>query len=295
MAVMKDTSLSSVLLDIAVYTFLVLLLAATVIPILHIGAVSLSSGAAISQGRVFITPVEITAESYKAIFRAGTVARSFKNSVILVTLGTATNMLLTCTMAYPLTKKRMTFHGFYTGLVVFTMFFSGGLIPTFLVVRSLGLYDSIWALILPVGISVWNLIIMRTFFQSIPTEMEESVFLEGGNDLHAFFLIVLPLSKAAIATITLFYLVFHWNGWFTALIYLRTDTKYPLQLILRNIIIENMMSEELDAVESDDFLVVTEESIKYATLFISIIPMLLIYPFIQKHFVKGVMIGSLKG
>jgi putative aldouronate transport system permease protein len=208
-------------------------------------------------------------------------------------------------MAYPLSKKRLTLRGFYTTLVVITMFFGGGLIPTFLLVRSLGMYNTLWAMVLPGAIATWNLIIMRTFFQAIPAELEESAYLDGASDMKILLRIVLPLSKAAIATIGLFYLVAHWNSWFSAVIYLKDSKKFPLQLILRHIVIQGQIAEEmvqkgmmaaadlLDREGAEDFISV--EKIKYATLFASMVPMLIIYPFIQRYFVKGVMIGSLKG
>ena len=202
-------------------------------------------------------------------------------------------------MAYPLSKKKLPLRRFYTTLIVFTMFFSGGLIPTFLVVKGLGLYNTMWALILPGAISTMNLIIMRTFFQSIPMELEESAFLDGANDIVVFYRIILPLSKASIATIAMFYAVGHWNSWFNALVYLKDSEKYPMQLILRDIVIQSQMSRELaeqGSTEAYELInTVSVEGIKYATLFFSIIPMLIIYPFVQKYFVKGVMIGSLKG
>mgnify|MGYP001003721583 FL=1 len=295
----RDRSFSSIMLDIIVHTTLIILLVITLFPVLHVAAVSLSSSKAIDRGLVSIFPVDFSLEAYRILWKSGRVPKSFVNSVIYTSVGTVVNMLVTMLMAYPLSKKKLPLRRFYTTLIVFTMFFSGGLIPTFLVVKGLGLYNTMWALILPGAISTMNLIIMRTFFQSIPMELEESAFLDGANDIVVFYRIILPLSKASIATIAMFYAVGHWNSWFNALVYLKDSEKYPMQLILRDIIIQSQMSRELaeqGSTEAYELInTVSVEGIKYATLFFSIIPMLIIYPFVQKYFVKGVMIGSLKG
>lgn len=295
----RDRSFSSIMLDIIVHTTLIILLVITLFPVLHVAAVSLSSSKAIDRGLVSIFPVDFSLEAYRILWKSGRVPKSFVNSVIYTSVGTVVNMLVTMLMAYPLSKKKLPLRRFYTTLIVFTMFFSGGLIPTFLVVKGLGLYNTMWALILPGAISTMNLIIMRTFFQSIPMELEESAFLDGANDIVVFYRIILPLSKASIATIAMFYAVGHWNSWFNALVYLKDSEKYPMQLILRDIVIQSQMSRELaeqGSTEAYELInTVSVEGIKYATLFFSIIPMLIIYPFVQKYFVKGVMIGSLKG
>jgi len=184
-------------------------------------------------------------------------------------------------------------------VAIIPMYFSGGLIPTFLLVKNLGLYNSMWALILPGAISITNFIIMRTFFQGLPAELEESAALDGANDFQILVKIILPLSKAVFFTIGLYYAVGHWNSWFSAMIYFKDSSKYPLQMILREMIIAaNSMK---DAASRDDFNTAADivnlnvKGLKYATLFISMFPMLMVYPFIQKHFIKGVMMGSLKG
>jgi len=297
--VVRDKSPSSIILDVIIHTSLIILLIVTILPILHVAAISFSSSTAINRGLVTFYPKGFNLNAYIKVWEAGTVPNAFKNSVIYTVVGTAINMVLTITTAYPLSKKDLPFKKFYTTLIVITMFFGGGLIPRFLLVTKLGLYNTMWALILPGAISSWNLIVMRTFFQSIPVEIEESAYLDGANDMQILFRIVLPLSQASLATIGLFYAVGHWNSWFSALIYLKSNSKYPLQLVLREIVIQGQMAKEL-AEQGDTFLwqemeMVSVESLKYATLFISIVPMLIVYPFIQKYFVKGVMIGSLKG
>lgn len=295
----KDHSLSSRILDIVVYTFLFLLLLITIAPVLHVISMSFSSSMAIDRGRVGLLPIEPTVKSYKMILDAGKVPRSFLNSVYYTVLGTAINLIMTTLTAYPLSKKNLPLRGFYMTLIIITMFFGGGLIPSFLLVRSLRMYNTVWALVLPGAISSMNMIIMRTFFEGIPAELEESAHLDGANDFRILIRIILPLSTASIATIGMFYAVGHWNSWFSANIYLRESSKFPLQLILREIIMQNQMARELaeqgNLAALEDAGYVSVEGLKYATLVISIVPMLMIYPFVQKYFVKGVLIGSLKG
>jgi putative aldouronate transport system permease protein len=296
---MKDHSLSSRLLDVVVYTFLFLLLLITIAPVLHVVSMSISSSMAIDRGRVGLWPVEPTTKSYKMIWDAGKVPKSFVNSVYYTVLGTVINMIMTILMAYPLSKKNLPLRGFYMTIIIITMFFGGGLIPNFLLVRSLKMYNTVWALVLPGAISAFNMIIMRTFFEGIPAELEESAHLDGAGELLILIRIILPLATASIATIGMYYAVGHWNSWFSANIYLKESSKFPLQLILREIIMQNQMARELaeqgSSAMMEDINYVSVEGIKYATLVISIVPMLLIYPFAQKYFVKGALIGSLKG
>ena len=289
----RDNSLGSRLFDIFVYTVLLGVVVVTLFPVLHVAAVSLSSSA-VSMNTIGIFPKELTASAYEKIFKGGMVPRGLLNSILYTAAGTLVNMLFTVLTAYPLAKKQLPFRRLYTLLFTFTMFFSGGIIPSFLLVVNLNLYNTVWALILPGAISTWNLIIMRTFFQAVPVELEEAASIDGANELTTLTKIVLPLSKAAIATIGLFYAVGHWNSWLPANMYLRSSSLHPLQLILRSIVIRNTALAEM-AVETEDLVRVSTDSIKYATLFVSILPMMLVYPFIQKYFAKGVMIGSLKG
>ena len=296
----KDNSLSSKILDIVIYVSLILLMIITLYPIIYIFSVSVSSTTAYESGRVVFLPVDFNLEAYKVILKAGTIPRSFVNSVIYTVVYTVVSLFMTTTMAYPLSrsKDRVAFKGFFSKLVIFTMFFNAGIIPNYLVVKGLGLMDSMWALILPSAISTYNLVVMRSFFEGIPDDLEEAAFIDGANEITIFWKIMLPLSKAALATVGLFYGVYMWNSWFNAMLYLQSDTKFPLQLIIRQIIMQNQMAAELAAM--GDTSVLTEQttnsvSLKYATLFLSILPMLAVYPFIQKYFVKGVMVGSVKG
>ncbi|MGN1114952.1 MAG: carbohydrate ABC transporter permease [Candidatus Ornithomonoglobus sp.] len=296
----KDNSLSSKVLNVIIFLFIAILMIITLYPIIYIFSVSVSSTTAYESGRVVFLPVEFNLEAYKVIFEAGTIPRSFVNSVIYTVMYVIVSLLFTTTMAYPLSraKERVAFKGFFSKIVIFTMFFTAGTIPNYLVVKNLGLMNSMWALILPSAISTYNLVVMRSFFESIPESLEEAAFIDGANEITIFWKIMLPLSKAALATVGLFYGVYMWNSWFNAMLYLQSETKFPLQLIIRQIIMQNQMAAELAA--RGDTSMMTEnstntESLKYATLFLSILPMLIVYPFIQKYFVKGVMVGSVKG
>ncbi|MCI9456620.1 MAG: carbohydrate ABC transporter permease [Oscillospiraceae bacterium] len=289
----KDESLSAKVFTVVVHVTMIVVLIATLVPVIHVISISFSSSDAINRGLVSLWPVEFSLNAYNAIFETGRVVRAFGNSVYYTVLGTAINMLLTTMMAYPLSRTYLTFRKFYNVLILIPMFFGGGLIPTFLNIRDLGMYDTVWAIVLPGAISSWNLIIMRTFFMSLPIELEESAQLDGANEFTIFRKIILPLSMASLATITLFYAVGHWNSWFNAMIYFKNSSSYPLQTILRSIVIENQMSEEIQMDEIAN--PVSAEGIKYSTLVISMVPMMVVYPFVQKYFVKGVMIGSIKG
>ncbi len=289
----RDRSVSAKVFEAVVHIVMICVVLLTLLPVIHVISISFSSAAAISRGDVGLWPVEFSVSAYTAIFKSGNVPRSFLNSVYYTALGTAINMLLTTMMAYPLSRTYLTFRKFYNVLVLITMFFSGGLIPTFLTVKNLGLYNTVWAIALPGAISTWNLIIMRTFFMGLPAELEESAQLDGANDFTIFARIILPLSKASIATIALFYGVGHWNNWFSGMIYFKNSKSYPLQTILRSIVINSEVSDEITVDEVINSI--SAEGIKYSTLVVSMVPMMAVYPFIQKYFVKGVMIGSLKG
>lgn len=289
----RDRSVSAKVFEAVVHIVMICVVLLTLLPVIHVISISFSSAAAISRGDVGLWPVEFSVSAYTAIFKSGNVPRSFLNSLYYTALGTAINMLLTTMMAYPLSRTYLTFRKFYNVLVLITMFFSGGLIPTFLTVKNLGLYNTVWAIVLPGAISTWNLIIMRTFFMGLPAELEESAQLDGANDFTIFARIILPLSKASIATIALFYGVGHWNNWFSGMIYFKNSKSYPLQTILRSIVINSEVSDEITVDEVINSI--SAEGIKYSTLVVSMVPMMAVYPFIQKYFVKGVMIGSLKG
>ena len=292
--------MSSKVMDIIVYTTMIVVLIATLYPVLYVVSSSLSSANANDRGLVTIFPVEFNIEAYKGIFSMPTLTRAFKNSVIITAGGTAINMLFTTSYAYALSRKRLALRGIYTIIAMIPMYFSGGLIPSFLLIsQTLHLYNSWWALILPGAINTSNMIIMRSFFVSLPAELEESAYLDGANDFVIFWKIMLPLSQAVMMTVGLYYMVSHWNSWFSAMVYLNDEVKMPLQYMLRQIVLlsANLEQAALDgeAITGSSIYFTNYVAVKYATLVFSMVPMLMIYPFIQKFFVKGVMIGSVKG
>ena len=286
----KDRSLFSRVFDFILFVMCAVVLVSIIAPILNIFSVSFSSYDAFARGDVTFWPVEFSLDAYKAIIRDGKVLQGLKYSVLYTALGTLINVILTILTAYPLSRPEMPFRKTISMFFAFTMFFSGGTIPTFLLVQKLGLYNTIWAMVIPNAMQVYNMIIMRTFFQSIPYELTEAARLDGANDFKILRDVILPLSKASIATIALFYAVMHWNSWFQASIYFSSSDMAPLQLVLRNMVIN---AETL--VKSGEASNIGSTSINYATLFISMLPMMALYPFIQKYFVKGVMVGSVKG
>lgn len=303
-----DKSISSRIFDLIIHISLFLLLVACLYPLLHVASVSVSEMLAVQQNIITFFPVGFQTKVYEQIFSRPTLPKGFLNSFIYTVVGTFVSLFLTLTMAYALSKKRLPFRNFFMFLVVLTMFFGGGLIPTYLLVRKLGVLDTLWAVIIPYSLIPFNLIIMRTFFQQIPVEMEESAFLDGASDVKVLTSIVIPLSMAAVAVIGLFYMVTHWNAWFPAAIYLKSHAKYPLQLLLREIVILGELVDQLmdegraaEAMWAETIAEkglgghMTLEQLKYGVLFVSLVPMLIAYPFIQKYFVKGVMIGSVKG
>jgi putative aldouronate transport system permease protein len=264
--------------------------------------VSVSENAAVFRNDVRLIPIGFTIDAYRTLIRAGRLPLGYGNSIYYTALGTAVNMVFTTSMAYALSKKRLPHRRLITAMVIVTFFFTGGLIPMFLVVRALGLYNTVGAIVLPTAIATWNLIILRTFFQTLPKELEESAQIDGANDITVMVRIAVPMAKAAIATIALFYAVQHWNSWFPALIYFRNADRYPLPVILRQIVIENRLDEELAKAGEFEILADRQEQsympankIQNAVLFAAILPMMFLYPFLQRYFVKGVMIGSLKG
>lgn len=291
----KHISFSDLLFEVVVYGILIIALLVVAIPILHVASSSFSSPDAILSGQVFLWPKGFSLEGYKAVFSYDKIWRGYGNSLFYTLLGTSINVVLTTMIAYPLSRKDLVGRNQITMLVTFTMLFSGGMIPTYIVVNSLGLVGTFWSLILPTSISAYYVIIARTFFQqNIPDELKEAAEIDGATNFKMIGMIVLPLSKSIMAVLTLFYAVGHWNSYFSALLYIRDETLYPLQLVLRGILLLNQTSVMVNT----DSLVEAERLqalLQYGTIVVSTIPMLIIYPFVQKHFVKGVMIGSVKG
>ena len=267
----------------------------TVFPLLSIVAKSLSSTRAIESGDVFLLPVETNIRAYMSLIEDGQLLRAMLNTVIITLVGTALNMFFTTMGAYVLSKKRLIGGRFFLRMVVFTMMFSGGVIPNFLLVKSLNLINTYGALWLPGLVSVYNLIVMRTFFMGLPESLEESAKLDGAGDITVFVKIVLPLSLASLATIALFYAVSWWNEYFNGMIYINKSTLMPLQVKLRQMIMATDTSLLKEGVNEDVNEKLAEDSVQAAAMVITAIPVMCVYPFLQKYFVKGVMIGAVKG
>jgi putative aldouronate transport system permease protein len=264
----------------------------TIYPMLNVLAVSFSHNDFVVRGEVNIIPKGFTLTAYHYLFNFKTILTGYKNTFFIVIVGTSINLLLTAMTAYALSKKDLIGRKLFSMMIVFTMMFSGGLIPSFLLVKNLGLMNSLWALILPTAVSAYNMIIMKNFFQSIPEELLESARLDGLTEIGILFKIVMPLSMAAMATIGLFYAVTHWNSFFNAVMYINQKDKWPLQVVLRDILFFANMT---DAAGQDTQSNIPIEPLKMATIIATTAPVLTFYPFIQKYFVKGVMVGSVKG
>ncbi|MCR4622589.1 MAG: carbohydrate ABC transporter permease [Clostridiales bacterium] len=267
------------------------------LPILYVIAQSLSTPQEVIAGRVLFWPKRITFIAYKEIFRSKMLLSGYKNSIIYTFTGTLVNVAMTVMCAYPLSRKDFIGRKQIMWLFVFTMIFSAPLIPSYINVRNLKMLNSIWAMIIPGAISAYNMVIARTFFMSnIPDEMIEAADLDGASDMQILVKLVLPLSKAIVAVLVLFYAVGHWNSYFDAFIYLNSEDKLPLQVILRNILANAKMIEEMaDATVEQNERLALVEVLKYAVIVFGSLPVLILYPFVQKYFVKGIMIGSVKG
>ncbi|NOU79386.1 ABC transporter permease subunit [Paenibacillus sp. LMG 31459] len=273
---------------------LLMVVVATLYPFVHMLAVSLSSDSNVIQNKVSIWPKGFNLDMYKVVLEDSKIWVAYKNTIVYTFTGTLISLLITSTGAYALSRSDMALRKSLTMLIVVTMFFGGGMIPTFLVVRSLNLVDTVWGMVLPGAVSTWNLILMRTFFAGIPKELEESGRMDGLNDIGIFARIIVPLSKASFATIALFYAVSMWNNFLGPLLYLRSSELFPLQVLLRNMVLAGTSSSgDVTGIGGDNQIV--EESLKYATIMVSTLPILAVYPFIQKYFVQGAMIGAVKG
>jgi len=275
---------------------MILMMLITLYPFYHVLICSFSDGNYLIQQRGMIFfPVGFNLKAYELVIKNPNILSGYRTTLLIVTLGTSLNLLMTSFGAYVLSRKRFAIRNVMMGFILFTMYFSGGLIPTYLLIyKYLGLGNNLLALILPGAISTWNLIIMRTNFSEIPDSLEEAACIDGANDFTILFKIILPLSKPVIAVMLLFYGVAHWNSWFSAMIYMRDRNLYPLQLILREILLLNSSDRMLSGTNMADQLSVSE-SMKYATIIVATVPILLVYPFLQKYFVKGLMIGAVKG
>lgn len=283
---------------VIIYSVLAILALLCVLPIFNILALSLSSSKAIDAGKVSLWPVDFTWTTYKALLVGTSIGRAFKNSVIITVIGTLFNMIATILGAYPLSKSYFWGRSFFTKLVVFTMLFGGGLIPTYLVIYHLGMIDTYWSLWIPGLVSVYNLLVMRSFFEGIPNELSESAKIDGATEWQLLWRVFLPLSKPVMATMVLFYGVGHWNTFMNVMLYINSPEKQNLSAFVQQMVQSQQalkQMENLASITAEDLANVASTGMQSAALFIMIVPTLCVYPFIQKYFVKGIMLGAVKG
>ncbi len=274
--------------------FLALVVVVTLYPFIFVLFASISDSTEMAKHMGFLlAPLGFSLKSYKLVLENPMILAGYTNTLLYMSVGTTLNLLMTALGAYVLSRKRLMLRNLIMFFIVFTMFFSGGLIPYYLVVRGLGLANRMWALILPTAVSTYNLIVMRTAFAQIPDSMEESAKIDGASDYRILFRIIIPLAMPVVAVMILFYSVGHWNSWFPAMIFLRTREKYPLQLVLREILIASSTDSMTTGAAVGDQEPIGE-TVKYATIMTATLPILLVYPFLQRYFIKGIMIGALK-
>ena len=282
------------LVNIALVTVILLVV---LFPLWFVVIASISDPMKVAGGKILFLPSGINIQGYRMVFRDSNILNGYRNTLLYTALGTSINIVLTVCAAYPLSRKDWVGRGFFMAILMITMFFSGGLIPTYLIMSAAGLVNTIWAMVIPGAVSVYNTVVMRTYFtNSIPLEIQEAAMADGASNISLLLRIVLPLSKPILAVISLFYGVVHWNAFFNALIYLSRSTLYPLQLVLRTILIQNQVSQDMvGEVDTLANRVMMAEIIKYALIIVSTLPMMAFYPFLQRYFIKGVMIGAVKG
>ncbi|OXM14282.1 carbohydrate ABC transporter permease [Paenibacillus herberti] len=287
---------------IANYIYLTIALIIVAYPLIYIMSASISNPQYVGSGEMWLFPKDITFEGYKRVFQEEKIWSGYLNTIIYTVLGTALSLAITLPAAYAMSRKDFFGRNFFMGMFMVTMFFSGGLIPSYLLVKDLNMVNTIWAIIVPGAASIYNIIVTRTFFMStIPRELEEAAQIDGASTTRLFFTVIIPLSMPIIAVMALFYGVGQWNSYFSALIYLNDETKYPLQMILRQILVLQQMSAETGSiVEASTAEALSDKAeiaalVKYAVIIIATLPIIAIYPFLQRYFVQGVMIGSVKG
>ena len=276
--------------DFVIYLILILVMAATLYPILNVLAVSLSRYSTVLMHPFMVFPRDLELASYKWVLGHPLICTTYKNTLIVTLVSVVFSMLLISTYAYPLATQGFRGRRILTSIFIFTMFFNGGLIPNFYLVQSLGIYNTLWALIIPMSMSAYNTILMINFIRAIPASLKEAARIDGASELFVFTRIVLPLSKPIIATLSLFAAVTRWNSFFSAIIYIRDQNLWTLQLLLREILFsaQNMLDDTAA-------LDLPAEGMKYAIIIVAIVPILCVYPFIQKYFAKGIMLGAVKG
>lgn len=287
-------SLGDRIVDVIIYVVLGLIALSTVLPFLYVLAGSFATEKELTEKAFFIIPTVWSLNAYQYAIKTANILRGLRNSIILTVSGTFMCMLFSLLFAYPLSKSHFRGRNWIMNLVIVTMLFGGGMIPSYIVYQAYGLLDTYWALILPGLISPFNMIIIKKFFQGLPTELDEASYMDGANDLQIFTKVALPLSKPVIASISLFYGVGFWNDYFGSMIYLQTPEKYPIQIQLRSIILltstisDTMIDYDMNGTPPD-------KAVKMACTVIATVPILIVYPFVQKYFTKGVMVGAVKG
>lgn len=283
--------------DVFNFLFMIVMMIVMFYPMWHVVCASFSDARLLSaHSGLLLWPEGYSLTAYKLMAKNPMILRGYGNTMFILVFGLALNMIMTCLAAYVLSRKNVMLNKFFTVIIVFTMYFSGGLIPTYLNIIQLGLENTLWAVILPGAISTYNMIVMRTGFAAIPDSLEEAAKIDGASSLRVLWQIIIPLSKATIAVVCLYYAVTHWNSWFNAMLYLTDRKKFPLQLILREILIDNDTASMVNAMDvgvGDASFV--GETVKYAVIIVSTVPILCLYPFIQRYFTKGVMVGAVKG
>jgi len=273
---------------------MIVLIAITLYPLYYMAIISVSGGTAVISGKVHILPVDLNFDAYRFIFSDPTILRSYANTLLYTSMGVVINLVMTALCAYPLSRKHFYGRHFFSLFIVITMFFNAGMIPLYMVVLKFGMINTIWAVLIPTAVNAFYMILMRTFFENIPEELLEAAKMDGLGEYRTLFQIVLPISKPVMATMFLFYAVYHWNSFFPAMIYLNEKKLYPLQIILRNIVVAGDLSDQANSATDINFTMLSQ-NIKYAVVFVAILPIISVYPFLQKYFVQGSMLGSVKG
>ena len=275
---------------------LILILAIVLYPLIFVISASVSNQLAVSSGRMWLFPKEFTLVGYQKVFQNREILVGYGNTILYAVVGTSINLVMTILAAYPLSRRSFAGKNVIMFIMVFTMFFSGGMIPTYLIIKNMGMLNTMWSLVIPNAVAVWNIIIMRTFFkESVPVEVQEAAMIDGCSHTGILLRVMLPLSMPILAVMTLFYCVDHWNSYFSALIYLTDRAKFPLQLILREILIQNQMDKMAGAATSLSEQIMYGQAVKYAVVVVANLPVFLLYPFLQRYFVQGMTIGSIKG
>ncbi|MGG1550141.1 carbohydrate ABC transporter permease [Paenibacillus ferrarius] len=292
---MKSRRLSDRIFSFVVYLLLIGLCVSILLPVMQVVTISMSPVEVINRYGFHIIPTKFDWSGYQQVFHKKIIWISYWNTIVRTLLGTALTIVLTFLGAYPLSKKQLPHRPFWTGIIVFTMFFSGGLIPSYILIKNLGLMNSVWALVLPGAVSAFLLLLVRNFIIALPESLEESAKIDGANDLYILWKIVVPLSMPVLATVALYTAIGHWNAWFDSLLYIQNEKKQVLQLILRKIIIDGTADPSMTGVTEMMNQPTNTQAIKMATLVVSIIPIICVYPFLQKYFVKGTLLGSVKG